>query len=315
MIPLFFFLACSEPENSEKQPVPPTKNPLRAEPSEEGGISEPTKQPVSEETAPSPPEAEQRQEPNKEANIVQAPPEKKAVLPSPDIDGMVKKEKEDKIHAEDIDAYINKTEKAKQQAEEEKVVEVKVESVFNEHLNDTNSQIYVQVYKDPSSIAASMSHDHAIRARGFEGQVIWKSTEPQNCMLEFQVPVHFLDVDPDALRKSLNLPGVLSRKDRKEIRKNMLSKDQLWAEKYSYINFSANNCVLQDDGVRIDGKITIRGVTKKISTVLKIDSETKLHISGSFHLNQTSFGITPYSAFMGAVKNKNRIKISLDLNQ
>ena len=238
------------------------------------------------------------------------------IIPSPDIEGMSKKKKENKIYAEDIDKLVNKEEKkSPQTAASEEVVEVEVEAQYNVHFNDSKSNIIVQVYKDSSAIAASMSHDHVIRARGWEGQVIWKPNEPHNCIFEFQIPVHFFEVDPDKWRKKMNLPGTISKKDKKEIHKNMMSKTQLWAEKYSHINFSAQNCVTKDKGIQLNGEMTIRGVTKEITTIIQITEDEKLSINGSFYLNQTSFGITPYSAFMGAVKNKNKIKISLDLKQ
>ena len=255
--------------------------------------------------------------PSTESTVVQKKSNtpKNEVIPSPNIEGMSKKEKDDKIYAEDIDKYFNKEEKKTKEQATNEVVEVSIEANYNAHFDDSNSNILVQVYKDSSSIAASMSHDHVIRARGWEGQVIWKPNEPHNCIFEFQIPVHFLEVDSTSLRKKVNLPGVISKKDKKEIYKNMLSKNQLWAEKYSHINFSAQNCSITEKGVELKGNITIRGITKKITTIVQIKAEDQLSISGSFYLNQTSFGITPYSAFMGAVKNKNRIKISLDFNQ
>jgi hypothetical protein len=59
----------------------------------------------------------------------------------------------------------------------------------------------------------------------------------------------------------------------------------------------------------------IRGKKIKIKTLLQFDTTSGLTIDGSFHLNQTSFGLTPYSGFMGAVKNKDRITISLHFSQ
>ena len=316
---MFFFLllACSNSKTSQVQTEKDTQNPITtSQKIEQPKTLSNVRKDSTEISNPSPKQPIIEQDSKESSNRAINKPKRVDLIPSPNIDGMSKKEKPDKIYAEDIDEYINKSAPPSEPSiKDDEVVEVSIEANYNAHFNDSNSDILIQVYKDSSTIAASMSHDHVLRARGWEGQVIWKPNEPHNCIFEFQVPVHFLEVDPDSLRKKVNLPGVISKKDKKEIYKNMISQTQLWAEKHSHINFSAQTCVRTDKGVQINGDLTIRGISKKITTTVQISAEDKLSISGSFHLNQTSFGITPYSAFMGTVKNKNRIKISLDLNQ
>jgi hypothetical protein len=305
MIPLLILFSC------QSQPIPEETTSART--SEKNTEQKPTKNIFETRSKEAQPE-----EPVESPERKQIPPPKES-LPTPSIEGLAKKEKEKKITAEEIDAFFNKRKKTVENQDSiddnQPTVEVEIEPFFNAHYNDANSQLYVRVFKDTQTLGASMSHDHVILARGWEGQVIWKEGEPHNCIFEFQIPVHFLDVDPDNLRKSINLPGTISKGDKKTIRTNMLSESQLWAKKHSYINFSAQSCAILDEGVRVKGNMKIRGKKIKIKTLLQFDTTSGLTIDGSFHLNQTSFGLTPYSGFMGAVKNKDRITISLHFSQ
>ena len=218
----FLFLACSDAITSQK-------NEENEEPVMDVQSDDKNRSANNESNTPD--EEQRKQEPKPptdSADKIDQKSRRLEVIPSPKIEGMSTKKRTDKIYAEDFDEYFNKEEKVRPKTvDNSDVVEVKVEENFNAHFNDSNSDILIQVFKDSSAITASMSHDHVIRARGWEGQVIWKPNEPHNCIFEFQLPVHFFDVDPDSFRKKLNLPGIISKNDKKSIYENMMSKHRL----------------------------------------------------------------------------------------
>lgn len=161
-----------------------------------------------------------------------------------------------------------------------------------------------------------MAHDHVIEARGWEGQVIWNMAEPRNCLFAFRIPVQYFEVDPDALRKRLSLPGTLSSSDKKTIKKNILHKDQLWSTEYPYINFHASSCEIEGDVVLPQGTLDLRGKERKKSPKVRLSfDDTQKSIESTFSITHTEFGFKPYSGLLGAVKNKNKIDVIISLKK
>ena len=311
MVPILFFFSCaSDPSLEDIEGAPQTTVPI----SDLISKKNETEEKISSEN-----ESSQTSVPTEAGEIDVPPLPKIESIPSAQIEGMATKSKPKRITAEEIEAYFeenkNRFEKNDEKENKVKNIVVQVEKIHNARYNDINSSIFVRVYKDPKSLGSFFGHDHVILAHGWEGQVIWKESEPHNCHFEFQVPVHFLEADPDTLRAKVGFEDRLSSKEKKQFQENMFSESQLWAQKHPHINFSATSCSVQDDNVRITGKIKIRGKTVPIETTMKITTEKGLSIQGSFHLNQTSFGITPYSGLMGSIKLLNRFTIDIQLSE
>jgi polyisoprenoid-binding protein YceI len=95
----------------------------------------------------------------------------------------------------------------------------------------------VRVYKDPSTVAAGLSHDHAIASTQHSGTVSYDPANPAACAISVTVPVAGLDPDPDALRQKVGLPGVIEASARAEIKEHMLDAEQLNAKAFPTITF------------------------------------------------------------------------------
>ena len=133
-------------------------------------------------------------------------------------------------------------------------------------LQTGSSSLYVQVFKDTTTAASGMSHDHVMRASGWTGTATWDPARPENCKIDISVPVDKLVVDPAKLRAAVGYDSTLSDGQRGDVRKNMLSKDQLNSSKYSEISFSATSCkVVSGSKVDVSGKLTIKGTSKPIT--------------------------------------------------
>jgi len=249
-------------------------------------------------------------------------PTKDPIIPTPNIDAAAKKDtKEKQITAEELGSHMNKTaEEVVEEVVEEKdtaeknILTVKETIAQNAYFNEENGELYVRVFKDTNTLASGMAHDHVILAKRWEGQIQWNENEPHNCLLEFQIPVHFLDVDSDRMRRKVKLPGKISSGDRKTIKDHMLAKDQLWAKKHAYITLSANECIISDTGIKIDSTLQIRGKKRTIEPIISINTEAGFKVKGAFRIKLSNFGIKPYSGFFGAVKNKDIVSIHIDLH-
>ena len=67
--------------------------------------------------------------------------------------------------------------------------------------------LYINVYKDPEALGASLAHDHAIQAVGWSGKAKWDSEDVSACNISVTVPVNNLQVDRTETRKLAGLEG------------------------------------------------------------------------------------------------------------
>ena len=183
-------------------------------------------------------------------------------------------------------------------------------------LQTGSSSLYVQVFKDTTTAASGMSHDHVMRASGWTGTATWDPARPENCKIDISVPVDKLVVDPAKLRAAVGYDSTLSDGQRGDVRKNMLSKDQLNSSKYSEISFSATSCkVVSGSKVDVSGKLTIKGTSKPITIRMTLDADAQSYSAkGGFKIKGSDYGLEPFSAMMGALKNQDELRFTVRLS-
>lgn len=174
--------------------------------------------------------------------------------------------------------------------------------------------LYVQVYKDPETLASGLSHDHVVRAMGYTGSVTWDPTNLGACQVDFTVPVKSLQVDADDMRKKVGYDTVLDQDQRAEVAEHIFSDTQLDAAKFPNITFKATKCEASGSSTKVTGNLTMHGVTKSVSVPMSITADgAQLKAKGTFKVNQTDFGFQPFSALLGQLKNKNEISFTIDV--
>ena len=115
--------------------------------------------------------------------------------------------------------------------------------------------------------------------------------------------------------------GAPDEADRREIRETMLSDDQLDGERYPIISARLLGIV---EGPRTVGTVEFeysadvevvihdKTVRREMAVRLAVDAkELSIEAIGEFTFEK--FGIEPYSAFLGSVKNKNEFFIYVNL--
>jgi polyisoprenoid-binding protein YceI len=177
------------------------------------------------------------------------------------------------------------------------------------------SDVYVHLRPDSSTLLSGMSHEHAIVARRFSGEIRWNPASPEDCWVEVEVPIDGLEVDPPEKREALGFDKGLSEGDRKKVEKNMRAKDQLWAEKYDSIRFRAAGCSALEEGViEIRGALTVRGVSANVELPVNVEfDDDGLRARVEFSKLHADFGFNPYSNLLGALKNDERIDFHVDV--
>ncbi len=173
-------------------------------------------------------------------------------------------------------------------------------------IDKNNSHLMVRLFK--AGIASTFAHDHVVRAGDFSGWIEFNKDQPDLFKMNVEVPTSSLIADNRKDREKYNL-GSLEDDDRKEINETMKSSKQMHVEKYPKISFSGSG--LQKTGkdkYTITGDFTLHGTTKEIAVPVTINlEENVLKMKGEFRFLQSDYGIEPYSAGWGAVRNKDEV--------
>lgn len=174
------------------------------------------------------------------------------------------------------------------------------------------STVDVRLFKD--GVASGLAHDHAMRARDVKGEIVFDPNAANALSLKVVVAAASIDADPPEARKAYGLEP-LESDDRKEIAKTMRGDDQLAVRKYPLIVFESTAIRrLTDAEYRVEGKLTLHGVTRDVRLDAKVTmTPERFEGRGTLRLKQSDYGITPYSAALGAVKNKDGVQLVLHL--
>lgn len=179
----------------------------------------------------------------------------------------------------------------------------------------SGSLAYVQVFKDPDTIGADASHNHVIHTRDFTtAEVSWDPEDLNACSLNFALNVSSLVVDADTMRAKVGYEKEIAEGQRETVKKNMLSEKQLNVDAHPTMSFKSTSCEAGDGGkVKVNGDLTIRGVTKAVTVPMKVSFDDGLRARGAVKIKATQFGFEPYKAMGGAVANQDTMQLVVDL--
>lgn len=174
-----------------------------------------------------------------------------------------------------------------------------------------------------AGLGKGLAHNHLVVASAYDANVRFDPAAPMRTSLEFSTATSDLVADDAELRAAwyprleqlsiLDQPfGSLSDKNREKIRRSMLAAGQLDAEGHPRIE--AKIAGIRKEPARhgdtefacvADLTLVVRGtsVTRPVAARhFEEDGRTIIEAFGIFHF--TDFGIKPYSAFLGAVRNR-----------
>jgi polyisoprenoid-binding protein YceI len=112
-----------------------------------------------------------------------------------------------------------------------------------------------------------------------------------------------IDADSIVVREGTGGVKPLSDSDKADIQKNLREKVLKTAQN-PQITFESGPLSPPGDGTwRINGRLTLAGVTNPIELVVSVAStDAEVTLTTSVQIRQTQFGIKPYSGLMGALK-------------
>jgi polyisoprenoid-binding protein YceI len=180
-------------------------------------------------------------------------------------------------------------------------------------ISPAQSELLVFVHKD--GIAARLAHNHIIYASIFDGTLTFDPVNHKKTRIKVTLQTQSLVADSPVLIKKYGVDNDASLSDRGEIEKTMKGRLQLDVDRFPTISFSGRlSKPIVNGQSEIVGKITIHGKTRVVRAAATIDDAPSF-VRGTARvpLKLTDFGITPYSAFLGAIKIKNDVELMVDV--
>lgn len=175
------------------------------------------------------------------------------------------------------------------------------------------SRLLVRLSK--AGLGSAMAHDHVIEATAFGGVVRWSPDAPAEASVEVSVDARELVADEPELRAELGIEGDLAEDKRAEVQSTMESERQLDVERYPTIAFrSASVEAAAEGAISVTGELELHGTIRTVSftTTPEVDGDT-LRGRAEIRFLQSDYGIEPYSAFLGMVRNRDEARLVVDL--
>lgn len=176
-------------------------------------------------------------------------------------------------------------------------------------VDPSQSLLVARTYK--AGFTKGLAHDHAIRANPVSGTIAYVPGHPEEDKVQLTVPTDGLVVDDEKARQAAHLGPGPNEKQRRDIDKSMRDPGQLDTRKFPTISFQSSGVQERSpDELVVTGAFTLHGVTRTVSLPVHLREEDgRLTADGTLDFRQTEYGIHPYSSFMGAVKNQDRITL------
>jgi polyisoprenoid-binding protein YceI len=167
----------------------------------------------------------------------------------------------------------------------------------------------------PAGLLGGVAHAHVIAARDPAGSVLYDPGAPERSRIEVRLSSAALVDDDPALRRKYGLDKDVSEADRGKIGDTMRSASQLDVRRFPDVSFVSESVKRLDDGrLEVSGRLALHGVEAPLRLPVKVTVEGGvLRGEGTAHIGQSAFGIKPYSAGMGTIRNADGVELRISL--
>ena len=174
-------------------------------------------------------------------------------------------------------------------------------------VDSAKSKMEIHVYKEGTF--KMFGHDHLISAKDISGEANFDPQKIENSSVRLKIPTKAITVvDPGE-----------SEKDRHDVQTTMAGEKVLDVNKFPEITFtstgiSAAKKNAQGWELTLSGKLNLHGQEKPVSFPLQVAvAGNELRGQGELSVLQTDYGITPVKVGGGAVKVKDKLKITFTI--
>ncbi len=180
-------------------------------------------------------------------------------------------------------------------------------------IDPTRSELVV--YLSSTGIARAFADNHVIRAADYCGSAYIDLVDPAASSLWVEVEADSLVADERDVRQKFGLLHPVNEANRAKIQATVESPTQMDVKRYPKILFRSTSIAIGQDGCWcVTGELTVHGMTRTVSFVATVDKDKRnLLVHAALPFKQSDFGITPYRAAWGAVRNMDEVVLYLDI--
>ena len=172
-----------------------------------------------------------------------------------------------------------------------------------------SQQSKMEIHVSKEGTFKAFGHDHLIAAKQISGQVQFDPQKIEPSSVHLRIPTKSMTVvDPGE-----------SEKDRRDVQATMEGERVLDVAKFPEITFtsskvSAAKKTAEGWELTLSGNLKLHGVEKPVSFPLHVHVDNnELRGQGELSVLQTDYGITPVKVGGGAVKVKDKLKITFNI--
>lgn len=172
------------------------------------------------------------------------------------------------------------------------------------------SELRIRVYR--GGPLGELGHNHVIVTSDIKG-VVYMHPRITASGFKLKIPLHSLRVDPPAARQDAGagFDSHVSDKARAGTRKNMLGPKVLAAERFPVMTLRSIKVEGPKWYPRITVRVTLHGVSHDyVVPTAVVRRDGRLIAIGGLKLQQSDFGITPFSVFGGALQVRDTVSVS-----
>jgi polyisoprenoid-binding protein YceI len=159
------------------------------------------------------------------------------------------------------------------------------------------------VHTTRTGLGAKAGHDLTIEVTRWHGHATIDTADPANSSVTVEV-----DVDSFQVRQGTGGVKPLTDADRAEISKTL--KQVLHSAQHPTITFRSRRVDGSAGSFTLDGELTVMGITRPVTVQGGV---TDGRVVGRATVVQSRWGIRPYSAFFGALRLRDEVKVDFDV--
>jgi hypothetical protein len=162
---------------------------------------------------------------------------------------------------------------------------------------------------------ARLGHNHVMTSQNVSGRA-WLHPQFERSGFELSFPVEQLIVDDAEARRAAgsDFPPDIPQADKDGTRKNMLRPELLDGERYPEVKLHSSRVSGTLEAPHITARITIKDTSRDVEVPVKLAvAGARLTATGEFDIQQTDFGIKPFSVALGALEVQDRLHIQFKI--
>jgi YceI-like domain. len=177
-------------------------------------------------------------------------------------------------------------------------------------------QSAIRIYVFRGGRAAKLGHNHVLSAPRFTGFLYVPAAGVTNARFDLEFRLDQLEIDNPAYRSALGnaFASALTADDIDGVRKHMLGKDNLQADRFPVVSVHSLQIVGEPPKFAVKVQIEMHGQKREMWIPLSVkglpDSVT---VSGALVLRQSDFGVQPYSTLGGLLAVRDEVVIEFKL--